>query len=212
MSPRLLHPSHVLPFSSRDGGWQGGLRTPWPLSLRGVQAAGCRQLPGHVWAAGCFWSGALEPGSAPEPRPPWEHPGTGFWEGQVTAGALPQYPVQYLCPCPGDTGDRAGMEEWCLGTEGQEGAGTGSTLTSHLSRFNDPPGAKWQPPTSKKTSSEAKSSLDVLGGGGCGCPAAPQEQRGWGSVRLRQPQAQAPQEPGAPSIPPSSWWVLIPSV
>ena len=194
-------------LGARRGGGQGQ-SPPAPTrdpprapSLRRVLAAGGRRPPGHVWAAGCCRSGALEP----EPRPPREHPGKGFRKAAHHGSASPSTRLSTSAADPGDTATGQGR-----GTLTGNGGTGGCWLRSRLPRgleagppptpLRGPPRSQQQPPSSKNPRSEAKSSWESWVEAAVGA-AAP----GLGAAR-------APPEPGNPPPTPSSWRALIPGV
>lgn len=174
---------------------------------RGHRArVGCRQpaassCPGTSGQPGVFGAGRWSQAAPRSLALPGSIPGQ-VSGGQSATGALPQHPAQNLCHYPGDTGTGRRNGIW-------EQRDSGVLALAPLPPPTEAQG--WAPPCAasrtpqelnaavneRKTSSEAKSSLEELGGGGCRCPAAPEEQWGWGSARLRQPQAEPPPTPSS---------------
>lgn len=158
---------------------------------------GCRQLPGHVWAQRELWEQVLETGSAPEPRPPREHP-----RGWVGEGS----PSTRLSTW--GHGDRAGTGQWCLAVGGT--GGCWHRLRSHLPQrlgaaphpvlLQGSPGNSTQPPTSKKCAQRPNPPWKCWGEAAAGARQRPGGAAGLGdTVAGAAPGRGTPRAPPAPS-------------
>lgn len=139
-------------------GWKNTARLrppPRPPSHCGVQAAAAGSCPGTSAQPGAFGAGRWSQAAPRSLTLPGSIPGQ-VSGGQPAGGALPQHPSSAPLPLPRGHGDGAGMEERCLGAQGQAGADTGSAFTSHrgsglgppLRAVPGPPGSQVQPPAS----------------------------------------------------------------